>query len=65
LKGINIEGRLTLWKKLSDVVFKLIESGEIDPSVLPIVGGLSPVFLLKLNGSLDLTIDDYMKEKIT
>jgi len=65
LKGISLEIRLNLWKKLADVLLKLIESGDIDPSLLPILGGVSPLFLLRLNGNIDLTIDEYMTNKIT
>ncbi len=65
LKGISLEVRLNLWKKLADVLLKLIESGDIDPSLLPILGGVSPLFLLRLNGNIDLTIDEYMQNKIT
>jgi len=65
LKGISVDVRMNLWKKFADVVLKLIENGDIDPSILPIVGGIAPAFLLKINGNLDLTIDDHMKQKIT
>lgn len=65
LQGISIELRINLWKKFADVILKLVEAGEVDPSLLPIMGGISPLFLLRLNGSIDMTIDDYMKTKIT
>lgn len=57
--------KLNVWKKIADVLMKLIESGDVDPSLMPIFGCLAPAFLLKLNGNLDIEIDDYMKEKIT
>jgi len=64
LKGISLEVRLNLWKKLADVVLKLVEAGELDPSLLPILGGVAPAFLLRVSGNLDITIDEYMKKKI-
>jgi len=65
LKGISLEVRLNLWKKLADVVLKLVESGELDASLLPILGGVAPAFLLRVSGALDITIDEYMKKKIS
>jgi len=65
LKGISVEVRLNLWKKLADLILKLIENGDLDSSLLPILGGIAPAFLLRINGNVDITIDDYMKQKIT
>ena len=53
-----------VWRKIADVILKLIESGDVDPSLYPIFGGIAPAFLLKLNANLNLEVDDYMKEKI-
>lgn len=64
LDGISIDIKLNLWKKLADLVLKLIESGNFDASLFPILGGIAPAFLLRINANLDLTIDDYMKAKI-
>ncbi len=50
--------RLNLWRKLSDVLLKLVDSGEVDTSMLPIFGGIAPAFMLRLNARLDLTVDD-------
>ncbi len=33
--------------------------------MLPILGGLAPAFLLRMNGNLNLTVDDHMISKIT
>jgi hypothetical protein len=30
LKGISVSFRLNVWRKISDVFFKIIEEGEID-----------------------------------
>lgn len=49
---------------MADVLLKSLESGDVDPLLMPILGGIAPVFLLKINGKLDLEIDDYMKSKI-
>ncbi len=64
LEGISIDVKLNVWKKLADLILKLIESGNFDSALFPILGGIAPVFLLRINGSLDLGIDDFMKAKI-
>ena len=64
LEGVEIEVRVSLWKKIADLMLKLLESGELPPFIMPILGGVSPLALLKINGHLDIVVDDYMKEKI-
>jgi hypothetical protein len=56
--------RINVWRKISDVLLKVIEQGEIDTSVLPLFGGLAPAFLLKIKGDLEIEVDDNMKETI-
>jgi len=53
-----------VWRKLSDLIMRIVGNCEVDAAFLPILGGLGPLFLLKLNGSLDITIDEFMKAKI-
>jgi len=65
LRGFEIEYKMNVWKKLSDFCMKLMESGELPEQVLPIIGGISPALLLKVNGHLNIEVDDYMKQKIT
>jgi hypothetical protein len=64
LNGISIDVNINVWKKVADVVLKLVEGGELDAALLPILGGIAPALLLKLNLNLDITVDDYMKSKI-
>jgi len=64
LAGISIDIKLNVWKKIADVILKLLETGELPEALLPILGGIAPAFLLRLNGSLDLHVDDHMKAKI-
>lgn len=64
LKGVSLDVKFNVWKKIADVILKLIESGDVDPSLFPIFGGIAPAFLLKISGNLDIEVDDYMKEKI-
>lgn len=64
LNGISFDIKLNIWKKLADVLLKLIENGEIDAQLMPLVGGLAPTFLLKINGVLNIEIDDNMKQKL-
>ena len=64
LNGISVDVKFHVWRKIADVVLKMVESGDVDPSLYPIFGGLAPAFLLKLNAQLNIEVDDYMKEKI-
>jgi len=43
---------------------KIVGNTEVDANILPILGVLGPLFLLRVNGKLDLTIDEHMKTKI-
>jgi len=64
LNGISVDVSLNVWRKLSDLLMRIVGNVEVDASLLPILGVLGPLFLLRVNGKLDLTIDDYMKNKI-
>jgi stress-induced morphogen len=64
LNGISFDVKLNLWKKIADVVMKIVDSGDLDQSLTPILGGIAPVFLLRVNGNLDLEVDETMKAKI-
>jgi hypothetical protein len=46
LKGFAIDAKVHLWKKLSDIVMKVLETGELPQDILPFIGGLSPLLLL-------------------
>ena len=61
LKGITIELRVNLWKKLADVILKIVESGELDPEIMPILGMIAPSLLLKIKGNLEIEVDEYLK----
>ncbi len=65
LQGISIDFKLNVWKKIADVILKLIENGELPEEMMPILGGIAPAFLLRLNAGLDITVDDQMKAKIS
>lgn len=56
--------RLNVWRRISDALFKIIEAGELDPSLMTIFAGIAPVFLLRMKGTIDLTVDDYMINKL-
>lgn len=60
LKGISLDLKINLWKKIADVLTKLLENDDIDQSLSPLIGGIAPAFLLKVNGSLNIEVDDYM-----
>lgn len=65
LKGISVDIRINLWRKLADLLMRIVGNCEVDASLLPILGGIAPLMLLKINGNLDITIDDVMKQKIS
>jgi hypothetical protein len=56
--------RINVWRKISDVLFKLVESGEVDSSLLPFFGGLAPALMLRINGNLNLNVDEEMMTKL-
>lgn len=64
LDGFSIDLKLNVWKQIADVLLKYIESGDMDPQLMPILGGIAPAFLLKLTGIINLEFDDKMKQKI-
>jgi hypothetical protein len=64
LKGFSVDIKIHAWKKISDVIMSLVTSGELDQEIMPFLGGISPLFLLKINGNLNIEIDDHMKSKI-
>lgn len=43
---------------------RIVGNCEVDASLLPILGGIAPLFLLQIGGNLDIKIDDYMRTKI-
>lgn len=63
-KGFSVSARLNVWKRFSDVIMRLIESGAVEGGMLPLLGGLAPAFLLKVNAKLDLTIDEHMQNTL-
>lgn len=64
LKGISLDVKLNVWKKIADVLLKVVENGDLDQALLPIFGGIAPAFLLKVTGSLNIEIDEYMQQKL-
>jgi len=65
LNGISVDVKLNLWKKLSDLLMRIVGNGEVDAGLLPIFGGLAPLFMLQVGGALDITIDEQMRQKIS
>jgi hypothetical protein len=62
---MSVDVRVNVWKKIADVMLKVIETGELDASLLPIFGSIAPAFLLRIAANLDIEVDDYMMQKIT
>jgi len=60
LKGISVDVKLNIWRKVSDVLFKVVEAGELDQALLPLFMGIAPAFLLKIRGNLDIDVDESM-----
>jgi hypothetical protein len=64
LQGISVDLSLHLWKRIADLTLKVIENAEVDASTLPILAALSPAFLLKIRGNIDIEVDEEMKQKL-
>jgi len=65
LNGISLDIKLNVWKKLADLLMRIVGNCEVDAALLPILGGIAPLFLLQIGGNLDIKIDDFMKTKIS
>jgi hypothetical protein len=65
LNGISLDIRMNLWKKLSDLLMRIVGNCEVDASLLPILGGIAPLLMLEIGGNLDIKIDETMKQKIS
>jgi hypothetical protein len=63
-KGISLGVRVNVWRKISDVLFKIVEAGEVDSSMLPYFGGLAPALMLRINGNLNVTVDEFMMTRL-
>lgn len=64
LKGFSLNVKVNLWKKISNVLSGMLSQGQFPESLMPIIGGISPAFLLKINGKIDIEFDDTMKESL-
>lgn len=59
-KGVSVEVQLELIAQLKKIIFDLLKDSEVMESDLaPLLGGISPLILLTLNGQVDLAFDDY------
>jgi hypothetical protein len=65
LNGISLDIKLNVWKKLADLLMRIVGNCEVDAALLPILGGIAPLFLLQIGGNLDIKIDEYMRTKIS
>ena len=63
-KGISLGIRVNVWRKISDVLFNIVEAGEVDSSMLPFFGGIAPALMLRINGNLNITVDKPMMAKL-
>ncbi len=53
-----------MWKKLSDLLMRIVGNCEVDASLLPILGGIAPALLMQIGLNLDITVDESMKQKV-
>ncbi len=58
MRGFNLEAKINVWKKCSDVLLKLMEGGELPDFITPILGFVSPAFLVHIDGHIDIDLDD-------
>jgi hypothetical protein len=63
IKGISVDVRLHVWRKVADVLSKLAENEEL-ASMMPTLIGISPALLMKIKGEIDIDLDEQMQEKL-
>ena len=63
LKGISLDVRLNLWRKVADVLAKSADNEALQV-LLPMLSGIAPVLLLKIKGEIDIEVDQNMQEKL-
>lgn len=64
LKGLSVSFRLNVWRKISDIFLRVLSNDELDSKMSTLFGGLAPAFLLRIQGVLNLGIDDHMMQKL-
>jgi hypothetical protein len=64
LKGISVSLRLNVWRKISDIFLKVLSKDEVDSKMSALFGGLAPAFLLRIQGILNIAIDEHMMLKL-
>jgi hypothetical protein len=59
-KGFSVELNLEVIANLKKIIFDLLkDSDTLESDIAPFLMGLSPIFLLTLNGKIDLSFEDY------
>lgn len=61
LKGFQLDVKVNLWKKISSIMSNMLANGQFPDSLLPILGGVAPAFMLKINGKLEIEVDEEMR----
>jgi len=61
LAGLSVDVKINVWKKLSDLLMRIVGNCEVDASLLPILGGISPLFMLEIGADVSIKVDDKMK----
>ena len=64
LKGFSLNVKVNLWKRISTILTGMLSQGQFPESLMPIIGGISPAFLLRINGKIDIEFDETMKEAL-
>jgi hypothetical protein len=64
LKGFSLDIKVNLWKRIANILSGMLSQGQFPESLMPIVGGISPAFLLRINGKIDIDFDETMKESL-
>jgi hypothetical protein len=62
LKGFSLHVKVNLWKKISNILSGMLSQGQFPESLIPIIGGISPAFLVRINGKIEIDFDETMKE---
>ena len=54
-----------MFRKISELLFKILEIGVIDSAEVPFVRSIATALILRVNGNLNFTFDQNMLDKLS
>jgi hypothetical protein len=66
LKGLSVDFRINVWKKIHDVLSKMLETADLGlpETYFMMLTGASPAVLLRINATVDVEVDDHMQQQL-